>query len=117
METEQKPLKSGFGPETTAEEIVAGIDLSGKVIIVTGGHSGIGLETTRVLANAGASVIVGARDLKKAQAALSEMKNVEILQLDLSDPNSIDRFSAEFLASNRPLDILINNAGIMATPL
>ena len=59
MGTEQKPLKSGFGPQTTAEEIVSGFDLRGRVIIVTSGHSGIGLETTRVLSNAGAAVTVG----------------------------------------------------------
>jgi NADP-dependent 3-hydroxy acid dehydrogenase YdfG len=74
MDTEQKPLKSGFGPQTTAEEIVSGLDLRGKVIVVTGGHSGIGLETTRVLSNAGASIIVGARDLQKAQGVLSKLK-------------------------------------------
>jgi len=62
MDTEQEPLKSGFGPQSTAEEMVAGLDLRGKVMVVTGGHSGIGLETTRVLSNAGVSVIVGARD-------------------------------------------------------
>jgi NADP-dependent 3-hydroxy acid dehydrogenase YdfG len=72
MDTEQKPLKSGFGPQTTAKEIVSGLDLRGKVIVVTGGHSGIGLETTRVLSNAGASIIVGARDLQKAQGVLSK---------------------------------------------
>jgi hypothetical protein len=64
--TEQKPLKSGFGEKTTAEEIIWGLDLHEKVIVITGGHSGIGLETTRVLTNAGASVFVGSRDLKKA---------------------------------------------------
>ena len=60
--TDQKPLKSGFGPQTTAEEIVSGLELSGKVIVVTGGHSGIGLETTRVLSNAGASSVICARN-------------------------------------------------------
>jgi NAD(P)-dependent dehydrogenase (short-subunit alcohol dehydrogenase family) len=117
MDTEQEPLNSGFGPQTTAEEIVSGLDLQGKVIVVTGGHSGIGLETTKVLSNAGASVFVGARDLVKAQAAVSKLQNVKVLQLDLADPGSVDHFANEFLDSNHVVNILINNAGIMATPL
>jgi NAD(P)-dependent dehydrogenase (short-subunit alcohol dehydrogenase family) len=117
MHTEQKPLPSGFGAETTAEEVLAGCDLRGKVAVVTGGHAGIGLETTRVLSNAGATVVIGARDPKKAQTAIAEMKNVEVSRLDLASPDSIDRFANEFLRSGRPLDLLINNAGIMATPL
>ena len=117
MMTAQKPLLSGFGPKTTAEEALAGRDLRGKVAIVTGGHAGLGLETTRVLSNAVATVVIGSRDLKKAQMAVAKMKNVEIGQLDLASPNSIDRFANAFLNSNRPLDVLINNAGIMATPL
>jgi NAD(P)-dependent dehydrogenase (short-subunit alcohol dehydrogenase family) len=117
MRTEQKPLPSGFGPETTTEEVVAGNDLRGKVAIVTGGHAGVGLETTRVLSKAGATVVIGARDPKKAQMAVAEMKNVEVSRLDLASPDSIDRFANEFLSSNRALDLLINNAGIMGTPL
>lgn len=117
MQTEQKPLPSGFGPRTTAEEALAGCDLRGKVAIVTGGHAGLGLETTRVLANAGATVVIGARDPRKAQLAVAKMKNVEVGQLDLASPSSIDRFANEFLGSDRALYLLINNAGIMATPL
>ena len=116
-ETEQAPIKSGLGPETTAEEIAEGLDLRGKTVAVTGGHSGIGLETTRVLSNAGAAVIVGARDLEKAREALAKMKNVSTLRLDLANPDSIDRFAEGFLGANRTLDVLINNAGIMALPL
>ena len=115
--TEQKPLISGFGSRTTAEVALAGRDLQGKVAIVTGGHAGLGLETTRVLANAGATVVIGSRDPEKAQLAVAKMKNVEVSQLDLVSPSSIDRFAKEFLSSNRALDLLINNAGIMATPL
>src|ERR1700719_268486 len=117
MLTEQKPLPSGYGPRTTAEEALAGRELRGKVAIVTGGHAGLGLESTRVLSNAGATVVIGSRDPKKARMAVAKMKNVEVGQLDLASPNSIDRFANEFLNSNRALDLLINNAGIMATPL
>jgi NAD(P)-dependent dehydrogenase (short-subunit alcohol dehydrogenase family) len=117
MVTEQRPLISGFGPRTTAEEALAGHDLPGKVAIVTGGHAGLGLETTRVLSNAGATVVIGARDPQRAQMAVAGMKNVEVGQLDLASPRSIDRFASGFLDSNRALDLLINNAGIMATPL
>lgn len=115
--TEQKPLPSGFGARTTAEEALGGADLRGKVAIVTGGHAGLGLETTRVLSNAGATVIVGSRDPGKAQLGVAKMKNVEIGELDLASAASIDRFASEFLKSYRGLDLLINNAGVMATPL
>ncbi|HKB90935.1 MAG TPA: oxidoreductase [Opitutaceae bacterium] len=117
MVTEQKPLISGIGPRTTAEEALAGHDLRGKIAIVTGGHAGLGLETTRVLSNAGATLVVGSRDTGKAQIAVAKMRNVEVSQLDLASPSSIDRFADRFLGSNRALDLLINNAGIMAAPL
>jgi NAD(P)-dependent dehydrogenase (short-subunit alcohol dehydrogenase family) len=117
MPTEQKPRPSGFGAETSAEQALAGRDLRGKVAIVTGGHAGLGLETTRVLANAGATVVIGSRDTNKAQLAVANIKNVEVRQLELASPDSIDRFAGEFLSSKRALDLLINNAGIMATPL
>ena len=115
--TEQRPLPSGFGPRTTAEQALAGRELRGKVAIVTGGHAGLGLETTRVLSNAGATVVIGSRDTEKAQLAVAAMKNVEVVRLDLASPVSIDRFAEEFLSSKRALDLLINNAGVMATPL
>jgi NAD(P)-dependent dehydrogenase (short-subunit alcohol dehydrogenase family) len=117
MATEQKPLPSGLGARTTAEEALGAADLRGKVAIVTGGHAGLGLETTRVLSKAGATVVVGSRDPGKAQMAVAKMKNVELGQLDLASPGSIDRFANEFLKSHGALDLLINNAGVMATPL
>lgn len=117
MTTEQRPLKSGFGAKTTAREVLAGRDLSGKIAVVTGGYSGVGLETTRALAEAGATVVVPARTEAKARTALDGIPGVEIEALELIDPASIDAFATRFLNSERPLDMLINNAGIMAPPL
>ena len=117
MPTKQAPIHSGFGATTTAREVIKDIDLTGKVAIVTGGYAGIGLETTRALAEAGATVVVPARTPEKARKALAVIVRVEQSKLDLIDPGSIDAFASEFLSSGRPLHILINNAGIMATPL
>ena len=115
--TPQRPIGSGFGAATTAAEIIRGIDLSGKTAIVTGGYSGIGLETTRTLVSAGAKVVVPARDLSKAKTALATMSGVIAERLDLMDPVSIDAFAEQFVASGQALHILVNNAGIMANPL
>jgi len=113
----QHPLNSGFDRTSTAEDVIKDIDLTGKIAIVTGGHSGLGLETTKTIAAAGATVIVGARDIEKAKKNLDGVPNVEIEQLDLMVPASVDAFSEKFLASGRPLHLLFNNAGIMWTPL
>lgn len=115
--TPQHPIGSGFGAETTAAEVIRGIDLSGKTAIVTGGYSGIGLETTRTLLSAGAKVVVPARDLSKATSALAAMASAITDTLDLMDPSSIDAFANRFVGSERALHILVNNAGIMANPL
>jgi NAD(P)-dependent dehydrogenase (short-subunit alcohol dehydrogenase family) len=117
MATQQTPLGSGFGAATTAREVVLGLDLGGKVAIVTGGAAGIGLETTRALYNAGATVIVPARSRARAAAALASLSGVEFTAMDLLDPESIEAFASRFLASGRPLHILVNSAGIMACPL
>lgn len=113
----QHPLGSGFNAASTASEVINGIDLTGKITIVTGGNAGIGLETTKVLAAAGATVIVPARDLEKAKKNLEGISNVEIEAMDLFRPETIDAFAEKFLASGRPLHLLINNAGIMWVPL
>jgi NAD(P)-dependent dehydrogenase (short-subunit alcohol dehydrogenase family) len=117
MATVQAPLKSGFGHRTTAREALAGRRLDGMTAIVTGGYSGLGLETTRALAEAGATVIVPARSPEKARAALAGIARVEQEALDLADPASIDAFARRYIASKRPLQLLINNAAIMACPL
>ncbi|KLT69754.1 SDR family NAD(P)-dependent oxidoreductase [Flavobacterium sp. ABG] len=113
----QQPIGSGFNAASTASEVIKGIDLTGKIAIVTGGHTGIGLETTKILSAAGATVIVPARDLNKAIKNLQNIANVEIESMDLMDPESVDAFSELFIASKRPLHLLINNAGIMWVPL
>lgn len=113
----QAAIHSGYGVSTTAKEVIGSINLRGMFAIVTGGYSGIGLETARVLAEAGATVTVPARNVLKAKKAVAGIPNIEIEELDLMDPDSIDSFAERFVASGRQLDILVNGAGIMASPL
>ncbi|WP_291287768.1 SDR family NAD(P)-dependent oxidoreductase [Flavobacterium sp.] len=112
----QKPIGSGFNAKSTTNDVIKGIDLTGKIAIVTGGNTGIGLETVKTLALAGATVIVPARDLEKAKINLAGVPNVELEVMDLMKPESITAFAEKFLLSNRPLQLLINNAGIMWVP-
>lgn len=113
----QQPIGSGFDKNSTAADVIKGIDLTGKIAIVTGGHSGLGLEITKILASAGAKVIVAARDISKAEKNLSQISNVELAELELTDAGSVESFAGSFLASGRPLHLLFNNAGIMWVPL
>jgi NAD(P)-dependent dehydrogenase (short-subunit alcohol dehydrogenase family) len=115
--THQAPLPSGYSARTTAREVLGDRRLEGVVAIVTGGYAGVGLETTRALTAAGATVIAPARTPDKARAALAGLPGVELETLDLAAPASVDAFAARFTASGRPLHLLINNAGIMAPPL
>lgn len=113
----QKPIHSGFDARSTAQDVIKGIDLNGKTAVVTGGYAGIGLETVKTLAAAGAKVIVPARDIRKATSHLTGVNNVTIGEMDLMDPESINRFVEKFLDAGNALDILVNNAGIMWVPL
>jgi NAD(P)-dependent dehydrogenase (short-subunit alcohol dehydrogenase family) len=113
----QHPIGSGFSAESTAFQVIKGIDLHGKIAVVTGGNTGIGLETVKTLSKAGATVIVPSRDVQKAKQHLKDIENVEIEEMDLIDPIAIDTFAQRLLDSGRPLDLLINNAGIMFVPL
>jgi NAD(P)-dependent dehydrogenase (short-subunit alcohol dehydrogenase family) len=115
--TPQQPIGSGFGPRTTAAEALAGIDLSNKLAVVTGGYSGLGLETTRALAGAGATVVVPARRPEHAREELAKAGiEAEVGELDLGDLDSVRAFATAFLDTDRPIDLLINNAAIMANP-
>jgi NAD(P)-dependent dehydrogenase (short-subunit alcohol dehydrogenase family) len=106
-----------FGAHSTATDVLAGIDLTGRTAVVTGGYSGLGLATTLALAQAGARVVVPARRLDSARRALAGVAGVEVDQLDLADLDSVRAFADRFLHNHAALDILIANAGIMACPL
>ncbi|GAA3534143.1 SDR family NAD(P)-dependent oxidoreductase [Streptomyces osmaniensis] len=116
MSTAQHKIGSGFGANSTADEVLEGIDLTGKLAIVTGGYSGLGLETTRALTKAGARVVVPARRRAAAEEALAGLDGVEVDELDLGDLESVRAFAERFLASGRTIDFMIDNAGIMACP-
>lgn len=116
MTDQQRSIGSGFGAQTTASQVLAGLDLSGKTAIVTGGHSGLGLEASKALAGVDASVIVAARNPGAALAATDGVAGVSVEALDLTDLASVHAFAESILASGRHIDILINNAGIMACP-
>lgn len=113
---QQAPFGSGFGLRSTAADVLKGIDLKGRNVIVTGGYSGIGIEAVKALVNAGASVTVPARRPDKAREELAGVPSVEIAELDLADLKSVAKFAASYVATGKPLHILINNAAIMANP-
>lgn len=112
-----------FGEFTTALEVIEGINLTGYEVIVTGATSGIGVETARALAKAGARVTITARDLNRGEEIAEEIRSstgnqkIEVEELKLDSLKNVRAFVKRFLAKNRPLHILINNAGVMACPL
>ncbi|KAF3565833.1 hypothetical protein DY000_02011631 [Brassica cretica] len=117
-----KAGKSGFGSASTAEDVTQSIDANHLTVIVTGGTSGIGLEAARVLGMRGAHVIIAARNTKAANESkemilkMNPNARIDYLQLDLSSIKSVRSFVHQFLALNLPLNILINNAGVMFCP-
>ncbi|MDE2930673.1 MAG: SDR family NAD(P)-dependent oxidoreductase [Chloroflexota bacterium] len=118
----QTPVNSKFDRDTPASEVVQEVDLTGKLAVITGGSTGLGKETARALGNAGADVFIGARNEEKLENARLELlgagtKAVYSVPLDLMEPDSVEQFANAVLDLDRPVDILINNAGIMACPL
>jgi len=111
-----------FGADSTTDDVLEGIDLSGKQVVITGGSSGLGEETARAMAAKGAHLILPVRDKAKGQAAADKIKaahpgaQVDVLQLDLGSQDSIRSFAKDFLAQYDRIDLLINNAGVMACP-
>lgn len=133
MPSPQQPVNSGFGRESTPSEVLSGRDLSGTVAVVTGGYSGLGLETTRALASAGAVVVVPARRPDHARTVLAEVADVPdgdvetaltgaaagqvvIDELDLGHLASVESFADRLFATGVALDVVIDNAAIMACP-
>jgi NAD(P)-dependent dehydrogenase (short-subunit alcohol dehydrogenase family) len=113
----QKPIDSGIAPTPEAHEVVAGLDLSGKTVMVTGGYSGIGFETVKALVSAGAHVHAPGRDIERARKQLDGVISADhIDKMDLSDLTSVEKFGDDFLSRHKKLDLLICNAGIMACP-
>ncbi|GAB2833199.1 SDR family NAD(P)-dependent oxidoreductase [Lentzea nigeriaca] len=113
-------ITTGYGFETTALDVVRDVDLSGRRAVVTGGASGIGVETVRALATAGAEVTIAARDIDAAQRVATSLtiatgnKKISVARLDLASQASVKAFARNW---DGPLHLLINNAGVMATPL
>ncbi|MET8245125.1 SDR family NAD(P)-dependent oxidoreductase [Streptomyces sp. NPDC005202] len=114
--TAQHKIGSGFGATSTADDVLEGIDLTGRLALVTGGYSGLGLEITRALTKAGARVVVPARRPATAREALTGVDGVEVDELDLGDLESVRAFAERFLASGRTVDFVINSAAVMACP-
>ena len=114
---QQKPINSGFGAKSEPAAVMENIDLSDKTVVVTGGYSGIGLETIRALKEAGARVVAPAR---RKDIAIKELDGIidkdDVAEMDLADPSSVQQFVDDFTEKISSLDILINNAGIMACP-
>jgi NAD(P)-dependent dehydrogenase (short-subunit alcohol dehydrogenase family) len=119
----QQEESSRFGFESTAEEVAAGVDLRGRVAVVTGASSGLGVETARTLAGRGATVVCAARDVAKAEAVAKEIRDatanpaVEVVRLELGSLASIRACAEELLARHPAIHLLVNNAGVMACPL
>jgi NAD(P)-dependent dehydrogenase (short-subunit alcohol dehydrogenase family) len=116
MTIAQAPIGSTFDKSSTIEDVLAGIDLGGRHAVVTGGYSGIGLATARGLSAAGAAVTLPARRPAYARRVTAEMKGIEIEPLDLADLDSIRTMAARLVGSGRSIDILINNAAVLALP-
>jgi len=120
----EKQMTNVWGATSTADDVLSGIDLNGKRILVTGVSAGIGVETARALAGHGAQVVGAARDLVKAEAATGQIRkdsaanggSFELAELDLANLKSVRACADQLVAKGEPFDLVIANAGVMATP-
>ena len=116
-------MTAPFGAKSTTDDVLEGVDLSGRRILVTGVSAGLGVETARALAAHGATVVGAARDLKKAETATAEVRaqaanggSLELIELDLANLASVRACADKLNAAGKPFDVIICNAGVMATP-
>ncbi len=117
-------MSNPFGATSTTDDVLAGVDLKGKRVLVTGVSAGLGVETARALAAHGADVVGAARDLAKAEAATAVVReaaatsggSLHLIQLDLADLKSVRAAADALVQDGRPFDLVIANAGVMATP-
>lgn len=116
-------MNTSFGAASTTDDVLQGVDLSGKRVLVTGASAGLGVETARALAAHGAQVVGAARDLDKARGATEQVRaqaahggSLELVQLDLADLKSVRACAEALVADGRPFDLIIANAGVMAPP-
>jgi NAD(P)-dependent dehydrogenase (short-subunit alcohol dehydrogenase family) len=116
-------MSNAFGATSTTDEVLQGVNLSGKRVLVTGVSAGLGVETARALASHGAEVVGAARDLSKAQKATEPVRaqaaagaSLELIQLDLASLESVRRCADRLVAQGKPFDVVIANAGVMACP-
>jgi NAD(P)-dependent dehydrogenase (short-subunit alcohol dehydrogenase family) len=121
--SEDLTMSNVFGATSTTDEVLQGINLTGKRVLVTGVSAGLGVETARALAAHGAQVVGAARDLSKAQAATEQVRaqaakggSLDLVQLDLASLESVRRCADGLLAAKKPFDLIIANAGVMACP-
>jgi NAD(P)-dependent dehydrogenase (short-subunit alcohol dehydrogenase family) len=114
----EKIMSGQFGAESTTDEVLSGVDLAGKRVLVTGVSAGLGVETARTLAAHGAQVVGAARDLEKARKATESVKSgaLELVELDLASLASVRKCADGLLAAGKPFDVVIANAGVMACP-
>jgi len=114
--------REDFGATTTADEVLDGMDLNGKLVVITGGASGLGQETARAMAAKGAQIVIPVRDTAKGEEAVAMIQdsvpdaNIELMECDLGSMKNIRSFAGAFLAKHDQIDLLINNAGVMACP-
>jgi NAD(P)-dependent dehydrogenase (short-subunit alcohol dehydrogenase family) len=121
--SEDLSMSNVFGAASTTDEVLQGINLTGKRVLVTGVSAGLGVETARALAAHGAQVVGAARDLSKAQKATEQVRaqaasggSLDLVQLDLASLDSVRRCADGLLAAGKPFDLIIANAGVMACP-
>jgi NAD(P)-dependent dehydrogenase (short-subunit alcohol dehydrogenase family) len=104
-----------FGATSTTDDVLQGVDLAGKRVLVTGVSAGLGVETARALAAHGAQVVGAARDLAKAKTATAGVRGLELVELDLASLASVRACADALVADGKPFDLVIANAGVMAT--